>query len=264
MNLSSTSLGRYSDDVLLTDGSFPSFVGISGEDAVAVNRLGIDLRGNRECMIYVAGPDIKLSGVTIDNHGVANEYAFGNSQSTQTIEIRIRTIGSACRVIMPRLPPEILRISDIFLREDNQTVFWGSNSSAVSLSIEMAGQDTSLMVGDDCMFSSGIWLRNFDMHTIFDLATDETLNRPRPLIKIDRHVWFGADSSLLGANVGYGSIVAARALVTSDVPPISLVGGVPARILRTGIGWTRHIGEERDDIRKLMYRLQEVRLTQSP
>jgi hypothetical protein len=264
MDLSSTTLGRYNYDVRLTDGNFPSFVGINGEDTVAVDRLGIDLRGNRECMIYVADPNIRLLGVTIDNRGSANEYAFGNSQPTETLEIRIRTIGSACRVVMPRLPSEILRISDIFLREDNETVFWGSNSSAVSLSIEMAGQDTSLMVGDDCMFSSGIWLRNFDMHTIFDLATDETLNRPRPLIKIDRHVWFGADASLLGANVGYGSIVAARALVTSDVPPISLVGGVPARILRTGIGWTRHIGEERDDIRKLMYRLQELRLTQSP
>jgi carbonic anhydrase/acetyltransferase-like protein (isoleucine patch superfamily) len=46
-------------------------------------------------------------------------------------------------------------------------------------------------------------------------------------------VWIGYGATILGSvTVGTGSIVGARALVAADVPPYSVVGGVPARVLR--------------------------------
>lgn len=51
-------------------------------------------------------------------------------------------------------------------------------------------------------------------------------------VRIGNDVWIGAGSTILdGVNVGDGVVVAAGAVVTKDVPPFSIVGGVPARII---------------------------------
>jgi acetyltransferase-like isoleucine patch superfamily enzyme len=56
---------------------------------------------------------------------------------------------------------------------------------------------------------------------------------PARPIHIGRNVWIGFDCVVLpGVRIGDGSIIGARSVVTSDVPPYSIVGGNPARIIR--------------------------------
>ena len=55
---------------------------------------------------------------------------------------------------------------------------------------------------------------------------------PAP-IRIEDKVWIGSNATILaGVTVGYGAIVAAGAVVTKDVPPLTVVGGVPARVIK--------------------------------
>lgn len=53
-------------------------------------------------------------------------------------------------------------------------------------------------------------------------------------IRIGTHVWIGSNATILpGVSIGDWAVVGAGAVVTKDVPSFTVVGGVPARILKT-------------------------------
>lgn len=55
----------------------------------------------------------------------------------------------------------------------------------------------------------------------------------KPIV-IERGVWIAAGATVIGGvTVGENSVVAAGAVVTKDVPPNTLVGGNPARVIRS-------------------------------
>jgi len=68
---------------------------------------------------------------------------------------------------------------------------------------------------------------------IIDVTVEEKLPENDLPVTIEDGVWVGANVTILkGVTIGRGSVIAAGAVVTKSFPPYSIIGGVPAKLIR--------------------------------
>ncbi|WP_404427746.1 acyltransferase [Ureibacillus chungkukjangi] len=90
-----------------------------------------------------------------------------------------------------------------------------------------------IQIGYDVKISEGVTIRDSDDHQILY----EGYQMTAPIV-IEDHVWIGLNATILkGVTIGKGAIVAAGAVVTKDVPAHSIVGGVPAKVIKSNVQW---------------------------
>jgi acetyltransferase-like isoleucine patch superfamily enzyme len=84
-----------------------------------------------------------------------------------------------------------------------------------------------LLIGENVSISSGVWLVT-GTHDMNDPLFPDSY---KPII-IGNHAWLGMRATILaGVTIGEGAVVMAGAVVTRDVPPYAVVGGVPAKLV---------------------------------
>ena len=86
-----------------------------------------------------------------------------------------------------------------------------------------------ITIGDNVLIGHNVVLATLDHNTCVSKRA-ELFAAP---IVIEDNVWIGANATVTsGVTIGKGSIVAAGAVVTKDVPKYSIVGGIPAKVIR--------------------------------
>ncbi|MBI9038604.1 MAG: acyltransferase [Bacteroidales bacterium] len=90
-----------------------------------------------------------------------------------------------------------------------------------------------IKIGNDCIFAQNIVLSGLN-HGYEDVnisPEDQPITATE--ILVEDEVWIGANAVVVaGVTIGKHSVVAAGSVVTKDVPPYSVVGGNPAKILK--------------------------------
>lgn len=119
-------------------------------------------------------------------------------------------------------------------RQNDDLIAIGEEVSVAGNNVWVSGygagsRTPAIIVGDDCMFSYDIVIRNTDAHPVFDANTDGQINEPKGAVHIEPHVWVGERSNILkDVTVGACSIIALGSTVTRDAPRFSAIRGVPA------------------------------------
>ena len=84
-------------------------------------------------------------------------------------------------------------------------------------------------IGNGCLIGHNVVLATIN-HDLY--PENNRVNHYAP-IKLGKSVWVGSNSTILpGVTVGDWAVIAAGAVVTHDVPPLTIVGGVPAKVIR--------------------------------
>jgi len=216
----------------------PDWFLLNGGDP-ALGPLGINVTG--PCSVALRSRAHPVGKVQVSASGEEGLLVIDNADWRGQFHAVIRLKGSRCTVAVCGLEGVTANLTDIFLRSAEQVLFWGFGASAVQARIEMEGAGRVLVVGDDALISSGVWIRNHDMHGIHDLKTMSLMNSPCDTI-VERHVWLGQDVALMRCpRIGAGSIVAARGLANRSIERTVLVGGLPCRVLKQHISWSRSL-----------------------
>ena len=89
-----------------------------------------------------------------------------------------------------------------------------------------------VMMGPDCV----IYTRNHSMSRTDIPMQLQGYEEPEP-VEIGNDVWIGKRVIILPVfHIGDGCVIGAGAVVTKDIPPYSVVGGVPARVIKSRKG----------------------------
>lgn len=188
--------------------------------------LCIDIK---KCAEVTLGEEISISS-SIDRktHWHIGEYAKFEIGSKGRFNGRAGdcVIGEKC----------ILKIGNGFSINGNYRIILNTN--------------TSMLIGEDCMFSYDISIRGNDGHSIFDIENERNINSCDDIsrgrkIEIGNHVWVGERAYILyNTQIGDGSIIGAMSLVKNKIPNNCIAAGIPARVIRRNIAWSRGYGAE--------------------
>ena len=80
------------------------------------------------------------------------------------------------------------------------------------------------------MIANGAYITDSDWHGVYDRTVRDDRVAP---VRIGENAWIGDHAVVLkGVTIGENSVVAARAVVTRDVPPNVVVAGNPAKVVK--------------------------------
>jgi acetyltransferase-like isoleucine patch superfamily enzyme len=126
----------------------------------------------------------------------------------------------------------------IWLGRNSGSIILGNDVIIDEAKLTLAENNTSINIGANCLLAWDIDIRCGDGHPIFERETGTRINKANS-IEIQNHVWVSSNVQILkNVLIGHDCVIGTKSLVTKNAPPNSLIGGIPAKVLRENVDWT--------------------------
>ena len=174
------------------------------------------------------------SGKTVENG--SEPHLFMHRASQEALRLTAEINGSyhtpeELRVLFARLTgqpvDESFSLFPPFYTDCGKNIHIGKH---VFINMGCKFQDQGgIFIGDGVLIGHNVVLATLN-HAMQPERRSDMLPAP---IHIGKRVWIGSNATVLpGVTIGDGAVVAAGAVVTRDVPANTVVGGVPAQVIR--------------------------------
>lgn len=196
--------------------------------------LSVEGRDN----MIVVGNNFNSNDFELTVQGENNEVIIGRN-FTNKGKCKIVVIGSGNKII---IGDDIHVVTQLVIyNHDNSQkcqIKIGNKTSFYKTEISTYDNESTITIGEDCMFAYDTIVYNTDGHSIFQ--NDVLINKATDLV-VGNHVWCGWGSTLLknsyipdGCVVGKGALVAQKFRTKN-----AAIAGNPAKIIKENIRWDR-------------------------
>lgn len=179
-------------------------------------------------------------------HGKQNKISVGDVELDSTLTLSVYGNNNTIKI------DSIHCVKNMHLKigvrenilSNNCSVNIGSNFwSEDNLTALLYNHTGKLTIGNNCIFSNNITIRLGDRpHLLFDIETCEYIDESKDGVIIGNDVWVGERVYITKkAQIADGSVAAVNSVVTRKFDKKNcILGGNPAKIVRTGVKWIRN------------------------
>lgn len=190
---------------------------------------------NKKGLKVHLGQNVLIRGCSVRRNGGGNFLSV--EEGAMLTDCHFSIYGNNNRIIIHK----DVRLNNIafWMEDDNNLIEIGRKSSMEGQSQLAVCESTSILIGEDCMFSNQVNFSTTDSHAIEDLEGNRI--NPAKDIEIGNHVWIGQKTLVLkGSSIADNCIVGAYSLLNKKLTETnSIYAGHPAHKVKEGINWNR-------------------------
>lgn len=181
----------------------------------------------------------EFPGINFDIVGKNNTIILHNGLIAKDINIIIK--NDNCKIEIESSAC-FSNVNIVCVNGNGQSVYIGKNTSFAPFSRCQITLDdnSSLEIGNDCMFSNSIDIWATDGHTIYDLDSKKIINRQKHPLKIGNKCWIGEGVKIgKNARIPNNSIVGMGAVLTGQfIKEHTIIAGNPAKVVKENVSWS--------------------------